>query len=153
MHKPCPRRSAITCPYCKYRYEDSWEFPIQGEEECENCGKNFHFTSETEVCYSTTPDCELNGKQHEYVGTVGWKECSVCGHLEGIAPSCLTDVYYQHELRQDMQELHDARVNGKRGWNPYASYYHNVLKEKEDRFCKTFEEGLEAYNRRTDHQE
>jgi transcription elongation factor Elf1 len=51
---------AITCPYCNYRYEDSWQFfddGADGDERfitCENCGEGFHVEIETRVFYSTS---------------------------------------------------------------------------------------------------
>ena len=43
----------IVCPYCGYEYEDSWEFNETGEEQCDQCFKEFEYERETTVRYST----------------------------------------------------------------------------------------------------
>ena len=52
------REEEIICPYCGYKYDDSWEFlggewETSGEEECAECGKNFEWDSECDIKYST----------------------------------------------------------------------------------------------------
>lgn len=49
----------ITCPYCGYKDEDSWETAeglTDGQDsdtECGNCGKRFDFSVHIEITYSS----------------------------------------------------------------------------------------------------
>ena len=43
----------IVCPWCGYKYSDSWEFSDDGEEECPECEKNFSYNINTRVTYNT----------------------------------------------------------------------------------------------------
>ena len=46
----------IVCPYCGYRIQDDdgyFEREQNGEFECYNCGKTFHYEVDIEVTYST----------------------------------------------------------------------------------------------------
>ncbi len=56
----------VTCPYCGYEYNDSWEFPDDGEEECPECGKKFNYTRNVSVSYECYKDCIMNGEQHDF---------------------------------------------------------------------------------------
>ena len=60
----------IVCPYCGREYEDSWEWGDGHEggdiEECDECGKKFHWYRRLSVSYNTDGDCELNGEKHDY---------------------------------------------------------------------------------------
>ncbi len=44
--------SEVTCPYCGYKYSDSWEFPNEDDVDCD-CGNTFHIVRDVEVSYST----------------------------------------------------------------------------------------------------
>jgi uncharacterized Zn-finger protein len=47
--------SEIVCPYCGYTLSDSWELTNNdGKLECENCGKNYVYSRNVEVEYTTT---------------------------------------------------------------------------------------------------
>ena len=46
----------MICPYCGYEQRDSWEIPgDDGTVECGRCEKEFDFTRNVEVTFSTTP--------------------------------------------------------------------------------------------------
>lgn len=46
----------VICPWCGYKYTDSWEMS-DGEHECPECEQKFVLEIETEVYY-TTSKCE-----------------------------------------------------------------------------------------------
>jgi len=56
----------ITCPYCGWEDEDSWEFgEDEGTATCGSCEKEFNVTREIEVTYSTSRiECEEG--EHNY---------------------------------------------------------------------------------------
>ena len=56
----------ITCPYCGYELQDSWECDADGEIDCEECDNSFSYYSERDVRYWSERNCELNGKEHEW---------------------------------------------------------------------------------------
>lgn len=73
--------SEITCPYCNHSTTDSLERGDYGEEECDECGKKYHWSRDETVEYRATPDCKLNGQEHilkEYPGVAGALFCEVC---------------------------------------------------------------------------
>jgi len=46
----------MICPYCGYEQMNSWEIPgDDGTVECGRCEKEFDFTRNVEVTFSTTP--------------------------------------------------------------------------------------------------
>lgn len=59
----------ITCPYCGYKDEDSWEHHLgDGDEEaieCSGCEKTFDVRCDVSVAYTSTPrsDNPLQGKK------------------------------------------------------------------------------------------
>jgi hypothetical protein len=58
-------RDDITCPWCGYEYCDSWEFRDDGNEKCQECGKEFTYSANHSVTYSTYRKvCE---GEHQYV--------------------------------------------------------------------------------------
>ena len=57
--------SNITCPYCGYEDQDSWETTDDcGECECSLCEKKFYFSRDVTIEYTTKQLCEENGGQH-----------------------------------------------------------------------------------------
>lgn len=47
--------SEIVCPYCGYEHEDSWEYTEDYDKiPCEDCGKEFKYSREVEVTYSSS---------------------------------------------------------------------------------------------------
>ncbi len=59
----------IVCPYCGYKFSDSYEWEAHEHErtiECHSCEKKFNATATISVSYSTHKDCELNGEQHDF---------------------------------------------------------------------------------------
>jgi len=56
------------CPYCKHRYQvESEDFDEEDKEvECDECGKKYYQHQSFMVSTFTTPDCELNGEEHEW---------------------------------------------------------------------------------------
>lgn len=43
----------ITCPWCGYEHEDSWEMADEGRVDCDDCGKPFEYQRDIEVTYSS----------------------------------------------------------------------------------------------------
>lgn len=44
----------VVCPWCGYEHGDSWEIGFDdGEDECCECGKQFHYVRDINVTYST----------------------------------------------------------------------------------------------------
>ena len=73
----------LICPYCQYIYEDTSDlelgFDTDTEIECSSCGKGFTVVMQTQIAYSTYPNCELNGQHHEFEQvTPGMKQCKIC---------------------------------------------------------------------------
>ena len=56
------------CPYCKtgYQVDDENYSKDEGVEKCEGGGMYYHFTIEYTVDHNTSPDCKLNGKDHNF---------------------------------------------------------------------------------------
>jgi len=50
----------IVCPYCGYEFENSYEY-IGDLVECEECGKNFSFYTDTTIRYTTHKQPCANG--------------------------------------------------------------------------------------------
>lgn len=82
----------VTCPYCGFKYSDSWEIRDSvDDEECPECKKHFSIEIIRRVDYHTRPDCELNGQRHIFGDAVsnltgkvidGCEDavfCKVCG--------------------------------------------------------------------------
>ena len=73
------------CPYCGYTYQpEPAEYSDNlREEECENCDKSYYVHDSFYVTHHATPDCELNGQEHDYQSiTLGNGQthgfCTVC---------------------------------------------------------------------------
>jgi len=62
----CRYTDEIVCPYCGYKFRDSWEMGANGEPECPECGKMFSFTTDVTVLYISERDCALNQIEHEW---------------------------------------------------------------------------------------
>jgi transcription elongation factor Elf1 len=60
----------IICPYCDYKFNDSWEYNQDGEDQtinCKNCNDKFNLSVNISVDYSTTKiNCEDNNEIHDY---------------------------------------------------------------------------------------
>lgn len=56
------------CPYCGAAYQPEHEDFSEDNriEECEGCKKRYHAYDSFSVTHYATPDCELNGEQHEW---------------------------------------------------------------------------------------
>ena len=74
----------VVCPYCKYSYQPESEDYSEDSlvDKCEECGMKFHTHQSFTVTNYASPDCELNGEQHQWV-PVQLKDkvhdfCSVC---------------------------------------------------------------------------
>lgn len=83
------------CPYCgdsfQVEAEDYDEDPR--EIECDSCGKKYWLRQTFEVTHTATPDCELNGDKHWWIGgavgqhtLIRWDCCDICGKIVRIAP-------------------------------------------------------------------
>lgn len=82
------------CPYCGYKYSDSWELSDEGTTECEECGKEFGFSREVSVSYSTKrvrcepKQCKFKLKEIKYGPNPyiykgkNWTiwQCKTCNH-------------------------------------------------------------------------
>ena len=44
----------VICPYCGYKFSDSWEFPDEGTTECSDCEREFSYGRNVVVTYSTS---------------------------------------------------------------------------------------------------
>ena len=60
--------SEMICPYCKEAYQPEGEdYDDSGHiAECDDCGKKYHARQDFSVTHIATPDCELNGEEHQY---------------------------------------------------------------------------------------
>lgn len=83
----------ITCPYCKYNWEDSQEtLPDETEGQtlvCPDCEKKFAADMCITIDYRTSKDCELNGELHEYKQATfndNFNVCIKCGTNESKEP-------------------------------------------------------------------
>lgn len=58
----------VICPYCKYEYQpESEDFSEDPRAEvCEECGMVYDVHQSFTVSHQTSPDCELNGKEHKW---------------------------------------------------------------------------------------
>ena len=56
------------CPYCGHSYQPESEDYSNDtrEEECSECGKKYIAHDSFSVTHYATPDCELNGEQHDW---------------------------------------------------------------------------------------
>lgn len=58
------------CPYCGERFQVECEdYLPDGEEatiECAECGMKYILTQSIEITHTSTPDCRLNGFDHDY---------------------------------------------------------------------------------------
>lgn len=44
----------VTCPWCGFEFEDSWEFSDEGKVNCDECEKNFIYSRDVSVSYSSS---------------------------------------------------------------------------------------------------
>lgn len=86
----CDGNNSI-CPYCKEAYQvESEDYSEDTQEiECEGCGMKYYLHQSFTVEHHTTPDCELNGENHQFerVKLNNSKEadfCSVCYKCRSI---------------------------------------------------------------------
>lgn len=80
----------VVCPYCKGEYQPEGEDYSEDsrEEECDDCGKFYHVHQSFSVTHITTPDCDLNGGQHEWEkesnGINTFNHCLICDSYKVI---------------------------------------------------------------------
>lgn len=85
----------IICPYCQSADEDAAAEISDDttEYQCRECNKKFELEFEYTRSYNTSPNCKLNGEEHEWGtdetfgtnhSTDGWlrHECMICGFYE-----------------------------------------------------------------------
>ena len=94
----------IVCPYCGYKYSDSWEYDNEGGElECYECGKTFNYSKDVSVSYSTWSDCEENNEEHN------WSEWKYVESNEDVLTKELheevNDFYIRECTKCDKQEF------------------------------------------------
>jgi hypothetical protein len=58
-------KDEITCPYCGYKHEDSWECSNSGTFDCDKCDKTFSYERIITIDYYSEADCKLNGEEHD----------------------------------------------------------------------------------------
>ena len=102
----------ITCPYCQYEYEESYDYGLENDGDCDDmkcpeCQKIFRTTLDISVTYCTIALCEENKINHEWNnfnhdGRTG-KMCQVCDKVEFDNPD--TDA-------QTSQSLGDSAEDG-----------------------------------------
>lgn len=91
------QENEITCPYCGNKNLDSWEVGTDinegdlGEQECDNCEKNFTASRDMSITYDSHKAPCLNGEaKHEWKEIIGipreyFKDkyrCYICGKEE-----------------------------------------------------------------------
>lgn len=92
----CRHTKEVVCPYCGKKFSDSWELAKaqddEIQEDCDECGKKFIYTTDyTVTFYSHQVPC-LNGAPHEWgkphdtFDDEGNKfhTCKACGKFEVI---------------------------------------------------------------------
>ena len=71
------------CPYCEWSYQvESEDYNESGTvEECFDCGMKYHRRTEFHISHIASPDCNLNGKPHQYKNpdVVSASFCVICG--------------------------------------------------------------------------
>lgn len=72
------------CPYCKSCDEDGTYNYKNEVVECKECRKKFIATAESTITFYSTPDCKINGEEHDFVYVPGFKVnyCIKCGFME-----------------------------------------------------------------------
>jgi len=78
----------LICPYCKRSASPSQMTPfVRVELDCEECGHRHHANRDGgkaggSITYLTTPDCELNGFEHDIITKTSkgqdYMFCAVC---------------------------------------------------------------------------
>ncbi len=82
--------SMVKCPYCGYEYQPEAEDYDEEEQvdTCVECGAKFYVHQVFSVDHVMTPNCELNGKQHDYqmvsVGGHKYPFCAICGKCKPL---------------------------------------------------------------------
>ena len=75
----------VECPYCGCQYQIEGEDMTEDEriDVCDECGKKYYRYSSFSVTHSSSPDCVLNGEEHQWTMTYDDRreECSVCGKM------------------------------------------------------------------------
>jgi hypothetical protein len=81
----CDYVDAITCPYCGWEDNDSWEMLMSDGDiedvECGECGKMFSVSCSVSVSYSSQKLCKENEEDHEWKeveGKYNMRKCSIC---------------------------------------------------------------------------
>lgn len=56
------------CPYCKESFQAESEDYDEDQRiiKCEGCGMKYYLCQRFSVDHHTTPDCELNGEDHQF---------------------------------------------------------------------------------------
>lgn len=74
--------SDSVCPYCQHSFQVEAEDYSEDTREvvCFGCKKKYWLRQDFDVTHYSTPDCELNGQQHQWLATVtpGYERCEEC---------------------------------------------------------------------------
>lgn len=89
-HNEKRRDDCRECPYCGYTYQVECEDYSEDlrEEECSECGKKYWASESTSVTHFSTPDCTVNGQEHDWLkilsdfGRRHYRECRECSKFE-----------------------------------------------------------------------
>lgn len=101
----------ITCPWCGWEYNNSWEMGEENNlEECENCGRYFAYQREVEVTYNSTRaeygTCISCGEKEIPLIT----EISSLGKIEDVCEDCYSKK--RHKLFKEYME--DITLKGEK---------------------------------------
>ncbi len=71
------------CPYCGSSYQvESEDCAFEARVElCDDCEKYYLLESFVDVTHRTSPNCELNGDDHDWEEKATHKVCRVCGKV------------------------------------------------------------------------
>lgn len=58
----------VVCPYCGKEQSDSWELGDDGDMDCGYCEREFSYTRDVEVTYSSYPNCICRHSEGHHFG-------------------------------------------------------------------------------------
>lgn len=104
----CEYTDEITCPWCGYTMTDSWELSDDGGYyECYDCDKDFAYTRNIEVTYSTSKVtkeiCPICGKLEVLETQIYPKPAKVKEYESGVCKRC-----YYKLMVEEMENEHKS---------------------------------------------